>query len=100
VTKGMWTAYESSPGVTRTFCGRCGSPIAYKSERVPGQIDLYAGTLTNPAAIEPIFHVHVAEQLPWFEVLDSLPRYERTQRGATPVRLGPRHRVVPTSGRD
>jgi hypothetical protein len=90
LTKGVWTAYVSSPGVTRTFCGRCGSPIAYKSERVPNQIDLYVGALRNPAAVEPTFHVHVAEQLPWFETADLLPRYERTQRGARPVRHGPR----------
>jgi hypothetical protein len=82
-------AYASSPGVTRTHCGRCGSPISYTSNRNdPG--DLYVGTLDDPAAVVPTLHVHVAEQLPWFETQDRLPRYERGTKNAAPVRHGPR----------
>jgi len=87
---GTPAVYASSPGVRRTHCGRCGSPIAYESDRNPTQIDLYVGALSDPAAVQPTFHVHVAEQLPWLETADLLPRYERGQRGATPVRHGPR----------
>ena len=85
---GTPTVYVSSPGVRRSHCGRCGSSIAYESNRHPGQIDLYAGTLDDPAATAPTCHVHVAEQLPWFETVDDLPRYERGRRGNTPVRHG------------
>jgi hypothetical protein len=91
-TAGTPTTYASSPGVRRTHCGRCGSPIAYASDRHPDQIDLYVGTLDEPAAAQPTCHVHAAEQLPWFETTDALPRYERERRGATPVRYGPRER--------
>ena len=91
-TKAAPAAYASSPGVTRTHCGHCGSPIAYESNRNPMQIDLYVGTLTDPNAVEPAFHVHVAQQLAWFETADVLPRYELAQREATPVRYGPRSR--------
>lgn len=86
---GTPTVYVSSPGVRRSHCGRCGSPIAYESGRHPEQIHLYAGTLDDPAAAAPTFHVHVAEQLPWFDTLDDLPRYEGFRRGNTPVRYGP-----------
>jgi hypothetical protein len=89
-TGGTPAAYASSPGVRRTHCGRCGSPIGYESERNPNQIDLYVGTLHDPAAAEPTFHVFVGEQLPWFESADTLPRYERGTKGAVPVRHGPR----------
>ena len=89
-TRGTPVAYASSPGVSRTHCGRCGSPIAYESDRRPDEIDLYIGTLDEPAAAAPTCHVHVAEQLPWFETVDTLPRYERGRRGNTPVRYGPR----------
>jgi hypothetical protein len=92
---GTPTIYASSPGVRRMHCARCGSPIAYESDRRPEQIDLYTGTLEDPAAAQPTCHVHVAEQLPWFEMVDALPRYERGRRGATPVRHGPR--VIPGS---
>jgi hypothetical protein len=87
---GTPTVYASSPGVRRMHCGRCGSPMAYESDRHPDQIDLYAGSFDDPAAVASTSHVHVAEQLPWFEMVDDLPRYERGRRGATPVRYGPR----------
>jgi hypothetical protein len=89
------TTYVSSPGVRRSHCGRCGSPIAYESDRHPEQIDLYVGTLEDPAIAQASCHVHVAEQLPWFEMVDALPRYARSRRGTTPVRHGPR--VTPDS---
>jgi len=89
-TKGTPAVYASSPGVRRTHCGRCGSPIAYESDRHPEQIDLYAGTLDAPTLIAPTCHVHAAEQLPWFETTDPLPRYERSRRGTQPMRYGPR----------
>lgn len=67
-------AYESSPGVRRLFCGRCGSPMAYDSERDMRVIHLYAASLDEPAAYRPTLHVHHAERLPWFDVKDGLPR--------------------------
>ncbi len=90
LVSGEPTVYVSSPGVRRSHCGRCGAPIAYESDRHPEQIDLYAGTLDEPASVAPTCHVHVAEQLSWFDMTDTLPRYERGRRGATPVRHGPR----------
>jgi hypothetical protein len=89
-TRGMPAVYASSPGVRRMHCGRCGSPIAYESDRHPDQIDLYAASLDDPAAARPTCHIYVAEQLPWLETADPLPRYARGRRGQTPVRYGPR----------
>src|SRR3546814_7486756 len=40
--------YASSPGVRRLFCGRCGSPMAYETDRRPQEIDLYALNLEHP----------------------------------------------------
>jgi len=75
--------------VTRTHCGRCGSPISYTSVRNT-QVDLYIGTLDDPASLVPEYHAHVAEQLPWFETHDALPRYARGKKDNAPVRTGPR----------
>jgi hypothetical protein len=88
--KGEPAIYRSSPGVQRFFCATCGSPIAYVGERWPGEVHLYAGSLDNPTQIEPRGHVHVAEQLPWADIHDDLPRFETTGRGKKPVRRGPR----------
>jgi len=53
LTGGTPTVYASSPGVRRTHCGRCGSPIGYESDRHPDQIDLYVGTLDDPSIFQP-----------------------------------------------
>jgi hypothetical protein len=90
LVSGTPTIYVSSPGARRAHCGRCGAPISYEGDRHPDQIDLYIGTLEDPAAARPTCHIYGAEQLPWFEAMDTLPRYERGRRGATPVRHGPR----------
>jgi hypothetical protein len=89
-TRGQPKEFASSPGVCRSFCGECGSPIAYRTERRPDIVDLFAGTLADPVFVSPSCHVHAEEQLPWFEVLDDLPRYAQSSRGATPLRHGPR----------
>jgi|ERR1043165_7081047 hypothetical protein len=89
-TQGAPVAYKSSAHVTRTHCGRCGAPMTYESERNLQQIDLYIATLDEPASVVPTCHVHVEEQLPWFEVLDKLPRYAQSKAGSKPVRHGPR----------
>jgi hypothetical protein len=69
------TVFNSSPGVRRLFCGRCGSPMAFESERWPDEIHLYAASLEDPEAYRPQGHVHVAERLSWFDVKDDLPRH-------------------------
>ena len=89
-TRGEPKEYSSSPGVHRSFCGDCGSPICYRTERRPTIIDLFHGTLSVPAALAPQFHVHSQEQLPWFEILDDLPRYAASSAAEGPTRHGPR----------
>jgi hypothetical protein len=89
--KGEPAAYESSPKVWRYHCPRCGSPMAYIADRFPGEVHLYIGTLADPARFLPRAHIHVGEQLPWFEVADDLRRYERMGgKGVDPLRRGPR----------
>ncbi|MEC9368554.1 MAG: GFA family protein [Pseudomonadota bacterium] len=91
----VWTGadpdiYQSSPGVERLFCGQCGTPVAYRAERFPGELHLYHGTLDTPAAFPPAGHVHAGGQLPWFEIDDRLPRYESAGGPeAMPVSIGP-----------
>ena len=70
--------------------GRCGSPMTYDSTDDANQVDIYICTLDDPAAVVPTYHVHVEEQLPWFEIADALPRYAQGKSGNEPVRHGPR----------
>jgi hypothetical protein len=90
-TKGAPRHFNSSPGVRRGFCETCGSPLTYESERMPDEVHLYAASLVQPDRVSPSRHVFAEEQLPWFEVLDDLPRFATTSRGgASPLRVGPR----------
>lgn len=84
-THGAPATYASSPGVTRSFCGACGTPIAYEAARFPGEIHLYACTLDEPAMAAPTTHVHVGEQLPWVHLADGLPRYRTTSGAGEPL---------------
>jgi hypothetical protein len=94
-TAGTPKAYASSPGVARSFCPDCGSPIAYEAERLPDEIHLFHGTLDDPGAVVPTAHVHAEERLPWFEVHDDLPRYAQGGRGKSPTGYGPQLRPHP-----
>ena len=77
-TKGTPAHYASSPGVTRSFCARCGSPMSFEGTKWPGEVHLYVGTLSDPSAFVPTAHVHEAERVPWFDVADKLPRHARS----------------------
>ncbi|RVD17727.1 GFA family protein [Mesorhizobium sp. M4B.F.Ca.ET.017.02.2.1] len=69
--------FENGP-VTRTFCGVCGSPIAYTDGRLAGHIYFTLGSMDMPAYFKPTHHAHVREQLPFLHMPDDLPRHLRT----------------------
>lgn len=70
--------HNSSPGVQRSFCPRCGSPLTYASDRWPGETHLFACTFDSPADLKPQAHVFVAERLPWVHLADGLPEFATT----------------------
>ncbi len=86
-TQGTPTAFASSPDVRRTFCERCGTPLAYGGDRAQGEIHLYVATLDDPESFTPTVHVHVGERLPWFDTKDDLPRYLTTGRDDKRINL-------------
>ena len=75
----LWTGahpatFSSSHGVWRDFCATCGTPMAYRSERYPGETHFFAATLDDPSTFNPTAHVHVAERLNWVHLTDGLPQ--------------------------
>src|SRR4051812_10404391 len=48
--------YASSEGVDRSFCGRCGSTIAYQGARWPTEIHLHVGVFDEPEPFAPKGH--------------------------------------------
>ena len=74
--------FNSSPGVTRSFCGRCGTPLAYESTRWAGEVHVFVCTLDDPEALTPKAHVHVAARLSWLHLNDGLREFQTTSGGA------------------
>jgi hypothetical protein len=73
--QGSLTAFPSSPGVTRSFCGICGSPLTYRTERHPTLIDIMTGSLDDPERFPPTHHVWMSHKLNWDRIADGLPHY-------------------------
>lgn len=69
------TSYQSSPGVIRTFCGRCGSSLTLADERFPEEIYLAIAAFDDAEAPIPEIHIWRSERLSWLETTDDLPRY-------------------------
>ena len=76
VTQGQLSHYESSPGVTRSFCPQCGSPMTYRSNSMPTEIHLFLGSLDNPEEFPAQAQVFCAEKLPWLSVDDHIPKFD------------------------
>ncbi len=66
--------YESSPGIFRSFCPGCGSPLTYQSDVRTHEVDVYALTLDAPEHFEADTHVMWNERLPWLQIVDDLPK--------------------------
>ena len=79
VTRGSPTEFRSSPHITRTFCGRCGSPLTYSTADEPDRIDVMTCSLDDPDAIPPTFHVWVSHRPAWAEAANGLPAYPTTR---------------------
>lgn len=67
--------YQSSPGVFRAFCGKCGSPLYSRRPAMPELLRLRIGTLDTPIEGRPTAHIFVGSKAEWCEILDELPQY-------------------------
>jgi hypothetical protein len=78
IINGQRAVCNSSPGVERSFCSRCGTSLTYVAEEGwPGEIGVLAATLDDPSVATPTAHVYVEHQLPWVKLADGLPRRAR-----------------------
>lgn len=61
----------------RSFCARCGTPLTIAVDHQPETIDFTVGSLDDPDAVAPGFHIFRASKVAWFETADDLPRHDR-----------------------
>lgn len=66
-------SHHSSPGVTRTFCSMCGSPLTWHRthDDMAGWISFTLGTLDTPFTPARQRHVHSASAPPWHVAGDA-----------------------------
>jgi hypothetical protein len=70
----MPTRFPTDDGVVRSFCGKCGSPVAYESTEKENQIDLHLGLFDDLEQIKPRNHTFYAEKVSWLQADDHLPK--------------------------
>ena len=78
IIKGEPRRVESSKDTWRRFCGDCGTPLSYESDRWPGEVHITVGSLDHPEDMPPRSHVFTEEQISWLHIADALPRYAKT----------------------
>lgn len=72
------STYASSPGVVRSFCGRCGSSLTWEGVTQTAKtaiIEFHISTLDDAERFTPEEHTRYTERISWLEVADDLPRY-------------------------
>lgn len=68
--------YESSPGIRRGFCGRCGSSLFW-DDAGASSVSIMAGTLDPPSGLSTLRHIYVADKGDYHRIADGLPQYQQ-----------------------
>jgi hypothetical protein len=69
--------FESSPGVYRAFCSRCGSPVYSRWDADPEMLRLRLGLADGDPGRRALARYWLGSKAPWYEIADALPRHER-----------------------
>ncbi|HET9208353.1 MAG TPA: GFA family protein [Burkholderiaceae bacterium] len=83
---GTLATVRSSADVTRSFCARCGTPIAYQHTDDPQSIELTTATLDEPQRFPPTREIWHRHRVPWAASDPRLPHVAGDREGdpATP----------------
>lgn len=79
------SSFHSSPGVVRTFCGRCGTPLTYRHTSEPERIDVTTVTLERPDDFAPTKEIWIEHKVAWECLNDKLEHYPRSSAGGAGV---------------
>jgi hypothetical protein len=80
LVRGMPKLFSKTKGVTRSFCGDCGTSISYKDEGLKDELYLTIGFLDRPERFPPQAHAYWRMKLPWVDFADNLPHIEAYSR--------------------
>ena len=74
-----------NPGVVRSFCADCGSPLADRYDYLPGQVYIAVGVLDQADDLAPQLHAYESQRLTWLHIDDDLERFATTSRARLSV---------------
>ncbi|MCS6759659.1 MAG: GFA family protein [Candidatus Devosia euplotis] len=69
-TRGEPKWFQSSNAARRAFCGDCGTPLVHETRF---SLELAISAFDDPSAAAPQIQVNLADRLPFFDGLTSLP---------------------------
>lgn len=75
------TGFAATPGQTKYFCKRCGSPIMSRSVSSPGHVRVRLGTIETPIRERPSAHIFVGSKADWEDIGAPLPQYDEYEPG-------------------
>ena len=92
ITKGdgelRW--FRSSEISERGFCSTCGTTLFFRSKVAPGEVHVALACADDPIDRAPGLHVFHEARVPWFDVHDDLPKFDRDSKGLAKYQAAPR----------
>ncbi len=74
------TWFESSPGVRRGFCSRCGSGLFWDNS-AHDFVSVAAGSLDQPSGLRQVRHIFMDDKADFYEIGDGLEKFPQGQGG-------------------
>jgi hypothetical protein len=78
--RGQPATYPSSPGVLRSFCPNCGTPLSYQRVSEPETLDITTATLDQPERFPPDREIWLEHRIAWATLNESISHYPRSSR--------------------
>jgi GNAT superfamily N-acetyltransferase len=76
-SSGAATTFHSSPHITRSFCGACGTALTFAMRNDPQWVDVTVASMDQAEGMWPRDHIWTENRLPWLVLDDDLPRLPR-----------------------
>ncbi len=64
-------------GVTREFCGNCGTQLVSRAPVLEGVVLLKVGTLDDPSVFTPDIAIFTVDQQAFHQIAEGMPSFER-----------------------
>ena len=80
-TSVMPNRFTTPDGVTRSFCGQCGSAVSFEIDSRPGETHLHLGLFDDLEQMVPENHSFIEEKPSWLHADEHLPNVDWSPDG-------------------